>query len=75
MLGLLPNHARVVNLVGVSASTGWSVADLMRTFPDTSKHVQLVQPQQYGLKNLGHLNWFRNSHQVVWPLIVETVRG
>ena len=56
-------------------ATAATVADLIRTFPDTPKQVQLVQPQQHGLKDLGHLNWFRSSHQAVWPLMAQAVRG
>ena len=56
-------------------ATAATVADLIRTVPDTPKQVQLVQPQQHGLKDLGHLNWFRSSHQAVWALMAQAVRG
>lgn len=168
MLGLLPNHARVARLVGVSASTGWfagmrpvfglkarlglrvlvpmgirlagyaptsrlglgedlpaavarqwgqwcaaggyatnavrqrpdrdfhaqvrtpldllhaqdddiatpeTVADLVRTLPAAPSRVLRVRPQAYGLRTLGHLEWFRQSHRAVWPLIARAARG
>lgn len=52
-----------------------TVADLLRTLPNAPKLVQLVKPAQQGLKRLGHLDWFRSSHQTVWPLIARAVQG
>ena len=52
-----------------------SVADLLRTLPSAPGEVLCLRPQDVGLRELGHLNWFRQSHQVVWPLMARAVRG
>jgi len=52
-----------------------TVADLVRTLPAAPSQVLQVFPRAHGLSGLGHLDWFRQSHQVVWPLIARAVRG
>ncbi len=52
-----------------------TVEDLMRTFPHASKQVFKIDPAQVGLKSLGHINWFRSSHQTVWPLLAQAIKG
>lgn len=52
-----------------------TVADLLRTFPSAQKQVHHVAPKDHGLQSIGHLDWFRASHQVLWPLVREALRG
>jgi predicted alpha/beta hydrolase len=52
-----------------------TVNDLMRTFPHAEKRVVPVSPASVGLKTIGHLDWFRSSHRVVWPLIFRAIGG
>jgi len=52
-----------------------TVADLLRTFPGAPRRAIAVRPGDQGLKDLGHMNWFRSSHQAVWPLLAQAVRG
>lgn len=52
-----------------------TVADLLRTFPAAAKQVQFIRPAQHGLNSLGHLDWFRSSHEAVWPMMARAVRG
>lgn len=52
-----------------------TVADLLRTFPHAPKRSRMVQPRELGLKRLGHIDWFRPSHQAVWPLIAEALHA
>jgi len=52
-----------------------TVADLMRTFPNAVKRTIAVNPGQVGLKAIGHLDWFRKSHQALWPMLADAVRG
>lgn len=52
-----------------------TVEDLFRTFPAAPKRALPVNPAHHGLKVLGHMNWFRSSHQAVWPLMAQAVRG
>ena len=52
-----------------------TVADLMRTFPNAHCKSVMIKPAQFGLKSLGHLNWFRISHQAVWHILADAVRG
>lgn len=52
-----------------------SVADLFRTLPAAPKQALRVKPARHGLKRLGHIDWFRSSHQAVWPLMARAIRG
>ena len=56
-------------------ATAATVADLMRTFPNAIRTTVVVEPAQVGLKSIGHLDWFRKSHQILWPMLARAVRG
>lgn len=56
-------------------ATPATVADLLRTLPAAQSQVLRVRPSQLGLHTLGHVDWFRQSHQAVWPLMARAVRG
>lgn len=74
-------HARVTSHVTVlhaeddDIATPATVADLLRTLPAATSEVLQVEPRAHGLRGLGHLDWFRQSHQAVWPLMARAVRG
>ena len=51
-----------------------TVADLMRTFPKARKQVHRLSPRDHGLKAIGHIDWFRSSHQALWPLLAQALR-
>ena len=55
-------------------ATPATVADLMRTFPSARKQVHRVAPADHGLRSIGHIDWFRSSHQVLWPLLAQALR-
>ncbi len=55
-------------------ATPTTVADLMRTFPAARKQVQHIAPREHGLKSIGHIDWFRSSHQALWPLLAQALR-
>lgn len=56
-------------------ATPATVADLLRTFPAAHKQSLRIKPAQHGLKSIGHIDWFRASHQVLWPVIAGALRG
>lgn len=56
-------------------ATPHTVADLLRTLPAAQKQARLVKPAQHGLKSIGHIDWFRASHQALWPMIASALRG
>lgn len=51
-----------------------TVADLLRTFPAARKQVRHISPRDHGLKSIGHIDWFRPSHQVLWPMLAQALR-
>ncbi len=55
-------------------ATPSTVADLMRTFPAARKQVRHIAPREHGLKSIGHIDWFRSSHQALWPLLAQALR-
>ena len=56
-------------------ATEATVADLLRTFPAAPKQTVRIEPAAHGLRSLGHIDWFRQSHQAVWPTIAAALRG
>ena len=48
-----------------------TVADLLRTWPAAPKVAHRIEPAAHGLRAIGHLDWFRQSHQALWPLIAQ----
>lgn len=56
-------------------ATPATVADLLRTFPAAIGTVQHVSPASHGLRAIGHIDWFRASHQSLWPLLAAALRG
>jgi predicted alpha/beta hydrolase len=55
-------------------ATPATVADLLRTFPAANKQVRHIAPREHGLKSIGHIDWFRSSHQALWPLLAQALR-
>ena len=37
--------------------------------------LQEITLADHGLRGIGHLDWFRQSHQALWPLIRRAVLG
>lgn len=56
------------------ATTG-TVADLLRTVPSAPRRAHCLRPRDHGLRHIGHLDWFRQSHRALWPLVASAVRG
>lgn len=56
-------------------ATPATVADLMRTFPAARKAVHHIAPRDHGLQRIGHIDWFRSSHQVLWPLLAKALQA
>lgn len=50
-----------------------TVDDLCRTFPNADKHKRKIDPSEFGLTSLGHLDWFRTASKAVWPTIAEAI--
>lgn len=55
-------------------ATPATVADLLRTFPAAQSRVHRLTPRDHGLKRIGHIDWFRHSHQALWPLLARALR-
>ncbi len=54
-------------------ATHTTVADLLRTFPSAPKQAHCITPASHGLKAIGHIDWFRPSHQALWPTIATAL--
>ena len=52
-----------------------TVRDLLRTLPGSPNATLQVRPADHGLRGIGHLDWFRQSHQALWPLLRRAVLG
>ncbi len=56
-------------------ATPTTVADLLRTYPQARAQVHHVHPGDHGLRRIGHIDWFRVSHQALWPLMAKDLKG
>ncbi|WP_290871566.1 alpha/beta fold hydrolase [Aquabacterium sp.] len=56
-------------------ATPATVADLLRTFPGAPTRAVCLRPSAHGLRTIGHIDWFRPSHQALWPVIAQALRG
>jgi len=56
-------------------ATPATVRDLLRTLPGSPRAAVEVRPRDHGLRGIGHLDWFRQSHQALWPLLRRAVLG
>ncbi len=56
-------------------ATAANVTGLLRTLPAAATQTQLLRPSDFGLRSIGHTDWFRQSHQAVWPVMARAVRG
>lgn len=56
-------------------ATSATVQDLLRTLPAAPHTVHTVHPADHGLRHIGHLDWFRQSHRGLWPMVLAAVRG
>lgn len=52
-----------------------TVQDLLRTLPAAPSVAHQIRPDEHGLRSIGHLDWFRQSHQALWPLLLSALRG
>jgi len=80
--GRVPDfHAKVTTPMVVlhaqddDIATPATVRDLLRTLPVAPRAALEVRPRDHGLRGIGHLDWFRQSHQAVWPLMRRAVVG
>ncbi|MFL6698097.1 MAG: alpha/beta fold hydrolase [Vitreoscilla sp.] len=56
-------------------ATPATVRDLLRTLPGSPRATLRVKPADHGLRAIGHLDWFRQSHRALWPLLRRAVLG
>jgi predicted alpha/beta hydrolase len=56
-------------------ATPATVRDLLRTLPGSPRATLRVRPGDHGLRGIGHLDWFRQSHRALWPLLRRAVLG
>lgn len=56
-------------------ATAATVGDLVRTLPHAVCSVTCVRAGDLGLRGLGHIDWFRQSHSAVWPVILGAMTG
>lgn len=72
-------HAHVRTPVTVLYATDDDIAnqatvdDFIRTLPAAPKRVLRIHPNDHGLKAIGHMDWFRNSHRALWPVLAAAL--
>ncbi len=48
-----------------------NVADMIRVFPNMQATTKTLNPQDYGLKQIGHMKFFSRQNQVLWQLAID----
>lgn len=48
-----------------------NVADMQRVFEQLKSETLTLHPQQYGLKQIGHMGYFSRKCQALWPLATD----
>ncbi len=56
-------------------ATAATVQDLLRTLPGAPRAALQVRPSEHGLRHIGHLDWFRQSHRALWPMLLAAATG
>lgn len=51
-----------------------NVDELLTNFPAARCQHIPVHPSEHGLPGIGHIDWFRASHQALWPLMAAKLR-
>ena len=46
-----------------------SAEALMRAYPNMERELIVLRPEEYGLKAIGHMGFFKESHAALWPII------
>ena len=57
-----------------SIATPRNVDDLLRLFPLAPKQKACLDPSRLGVPSLGHVEFFRSSRSVAWPLALDWLR-
>jgi predicted alpha/beta hydrolase len=56
-------------------ATDENVDDLLRLFPSADIIKKRIKPQNYGMEEIGHMNFFHTkSKQSIWPLVLEGLK-
>ncbi len=57
-----------------SIATPRNVEDLLRLFPLAPKQTVCLEPSQFGLPSLGHVDFFRSSRAAAWAVALDWLR-
>lgn len=52
-------------------ATQENVNDLLRLYPNAHCQQMILEPQQYGKKQIGHMLMFKESYQALWPILAS----
>ncbi|MDB5985606.1 MAG: putative alpha/beta hydrolase [Nevskia sp.] len=56
-------------------ATSANVADLLRLFPRATKRSQQIEPAEFGLQSIGHIDIFRRRCAAAWPKLLPAGFG
>lgn len=56
-------------------ATAPNVEALWAQFPSAEITIRRLAPSDYGLVGIGHMNFFRASHQALWPFVLAGLSG
>lgn len=54
-------------------ATEKNVRDFLALFPKAEIHLHQYQPKQHGFKQIGHMLWFKSSHQKLWNDVLRVL--
>lgn len=62
---------RWVNAVDDDIAMSVNVDDMTRVYKNMPIDRIILNPVEYGFKEMGHMNYFRRSYSVLWPLALD----
>ncbi len=55
-------------------TTEANVADFLRLLPNAAIERRVLQPNDFGLKEIGHMGFFRAKNSALWPTVTDWLR-
>ncbi len=52
-------------------ATERNVSDFLKLYPNAQTNMQLLNPNDFQHEHIGHMQFFRRSHQSLWPFLAQ----
>lgn len=63
-----------IHAIDDEIATKTNVEDLLRLYPNAQKKRIELAPNEWQHQEIGHMAWFKRSHQNLWPLVLKELQ-